>query len=106
MLSLFRKHSQNFHRSMFTMGEGCPWISQDIKFYSGLKGELCGTSMVVQWQRLHVPNVGRPRFDCGWGTRSRMPQLRIYMLQLKILHAATKKNPHAASKTWCSQIND
>ena len=62
--------------------------------------------MVVQWQRLRVPNVGRPRFDPGWGTRSRMPQLRIYMLQLKILRAATKKNPHAASKTWCSQIND
>ena len=42
MLYPFRKHSQNFHRSIFTMGEGCPWISEDIQFYSRLKGELCG----------------------------------------------------------------
>ena len=33
---------------------------------------------------------------------SHMPQLRVYMLQLKILHA--RKTPHTTTKTWYSQI--
>ena len=51
---------------------------------------VTGISLVVQWLRFHGP---------GW---SHMPQLRVYMLQLKILHA--RKIPHATTKTWYSQI--
>ena len=46
--------------------------------------------MVVQWLRLHAPNAGSPGSIPGLGTRSHMPQLRVCMLQLKILHAAPK----------------
>ena len=37
-----------------------------------------GTSLVVQWVRLHTPNAGGPGSIPGWGTRSHM-------------HATTKK---------------
>ena len=35
-----------------------------------------GTSLVVQWLRLHAPNAGGPGSIPSQGTRSRMPQLR------------------------------
>ena len=41
-----------------------------------------GTSLVVQWLRLHVPNSGGLGSIPGQGTRS-------HMLQLMIPHAAT-----------------
>ena len=43
-----------------------------------------GTSLVVQWVRLHAPNAEGPASIPGWGTRSHM-------------HAATK-SPHATTK--------
>ena len=52
---------------------------------------------MVQWLRLHAPNAGGWGSIPGQGTRSHMPQLRVCILQLKILSAATE--------TWCSQIN-
>ncbi|TEA28337.1 hypothetical protein DBR06_SOUSAS3310140, partial [Sousa chinensis] len=52
--------------------------------------------MVVQWVRLHAPNVGGPGSIPGWGTRSLMMQLRGRMPQLKILQAA-KKILHATT---------
>ena len=55
------------------------------------------TSLVVQWLRLHTHNAGALGSSPGQGTRSHMPQLRVHMPQLKI--------PHAATKTWGSQIN-
>ena len=51
---------------------------------------ILGTSLVVQWQRLQYPQEGGLGSIRGQRSRSHMPQL-------KILHAATK--------TWCSQIN-
>ena len=45
---------------------------------------------VVQWLRLHAPNVESPGSIPGQGTRSHIVQLRVHMLQLKILSAATK----------------
>ena len=51
---------------------------------------ILGTSLVVQWQRLQDPQAGGLGSIRGQRSRSHMPQL-------KILHAATK--------TWCSQIN-
>ena len=50
-----------------------------------------GTSQVVQWLGLCAPNAGGPGSIPGQGTRS-------CMMQLKILHAATKI-PCATSKT-------
>ncbi|TEA28872.1 hypothetical protein DBR06_SOUSAS4010089, partial [Sousa chinensis] len=49
-----------------------------------------GTSLVVQWLRLHTPNAGSPGSIPGQGTRSHMPQLRVRVPQLKIPHATTK----------------
>ena len=42
-----------------------------------------GTSLVIQWLRLHAPSVGGPGSILGQGTRS-------HVLQLKSSHAATK----------------
>ena len=36
----------------------------------------CGTSLVIQWLRLHVPNAEGPGLSPGQGTRSHMLQLR------------------------------
>ena len=52
--------------------------------------------MVVQWVRLHAPNVGGPSSISDRGTRSRMHAAT------KSPHAATKI-PCAATKTQCSQ---
>ena len=72
---------------------------------------------LVQWLRLRAPNAGDLGLIPGLGTRSHMLQLRVCMLQLKILHAATKltcckwvhmqqlKILHAATKTQYNQIN-
>ena len=53
---------------------------------------MIGTSLVVQWLRLHTPNVGDPGPIPGQGTRSHMPQQRL-------------KIPNPPTKTWYSQIN-
>ena len=52
--------------------------------------------LVVQWLRLH--HQRRQPGIPGQGTRSHMPQLQVCMMQLKILHTATK--------TQCSQVNN
>ncbi|TEA38361.1 hypothetical protein DBR06_SOUSAS110229, partial [Sousa chinensis] len=49
-------------------------------------------SLVVQWLRLHAPNARDLGSIPGLGTRSHMPQLRVFMLQLKISHAITKRS--------------
>ena len=49
-----------------------------------------GTSLVVQWLRLCTPNAGGPGSILDRGNRSHMLQLRVHMLQLKILCVATK----------------
>ena len=60
---------------------------------------MTGTSLVVQWLRLHTPKVRDLGLTPGHGTRSPMPQL-------KIQHAATKiEIPNDATKTWHSRIN-
>ena len=67
-------------------------------WYVWLYKNVCrGTSLVVQWLRLHAPNAGGPGSIPGQETRS-------WMQQLKIPHAATKIL-HAETKTRCSQIN-
>ena len=75
-----------------------------------LKLNNVGIFLVVQWLRLHAPEAGSLGLIPGQGTRSHIPQLSsdaalkslqvtatYPACQLKILHAATKKNPQAAS---------
>ena len=38
-----------------------------------------GTSLTVQWLRLHAPNTGGPGLVPGQETRSHMTQLRVCM---------------------------
>ena len=61
------------------------WFQSILQSYSNQ-----GTSLVVQWLRLHIPSAERPGSIPGQGTRSHMPQLRVRVPQLKIPHAATK----------------
>ena len=42
-----------------------------------------GTSLVVQWLRLHILGAVGPDVIPGQGTRSYMPQLRVHMGQLE-----------------------
>ena len=63
-----------------------------------LKNLQFGASLVVHWLRLHAPSARDPGSIPGQGTRFHILQLRVLMLQLKILYAATK--------TQCSQINN
>ena len=53
---------------------------------------LTGTSLVVQWLRLHAPSEGGLGLIPNQETRSHKPQLRVGLPQqrLKILYATTK----------------
>ena len=53
--------------------------------------KILGTSVVVQWLRLHALNAQDPGLIPGQGTRSHMPQLRVLMAQLMTLHLKKKK---------------
>ena len=55
-----------------------------------IESDLGGTSLGVQWLRPLAPNAGGLGVIPAQGTRSHMPQLRVSMLRLKILQAATK----------------
>ena len=67
--------------------KGMAWYrGQSTALGQTLKGLWLGggSSLVVQWLRLHVPNSGGPGSIPGQESRSHMPQL---------------KTPHAAMKT-------
>ena len=49
-----------------------------------------GTSLVVQWLRLHAVNARGQGLIPGQGTRSHVLQLRVRMVQVKIPRAAMK----------------
>ena len=55
-----------------------------------LQKDPAGTSLVVEWLRLHVLNAGGLCLIPGQGIRSHIPHLKILC---------------AATKTWGSQIN-
>ena len=64
-----------------------------------------GTSLAVQWLRLHAPNAGGPGSILGPETRSHMPQLRFCMQQLRPSTdfgevAQMLKNLPAIRETW------
>ena len=48
---------------------------------------ILGISLVVQWLRLCTPNAGGLGLTPGQETHSHMPQLRVCMPHLKIMHA-------------------
>ena len=50
---------------------------------ASFKIHFMGTSLVVQWLRLHAPNTGRPGSICDQGTRSHLLQLRVCMQQFR-----------------------
>ena len=52
--------------------------------------KILGTSLVVQWLRLHALNAQDLGSIPGWGTRFHMPQLRV-LVQLMSLHLKKKK---------------
>ena len=56
------------------------------------KNTMGGTSLVVQWLRLHVPKAGGPGSIPGQGTRSYM-------------HAATRSSQAATKEPACSNEN-
>ena len=55
------------------------------------KKKRLGTSLVVQWLRLHAASAEDPSLIAGQGTRS-------HMLKPKILHAATKNRQSQINK--------
>ena len=64
-----------------------------------------GLSLVVQYLKRLAPSAGDLGSNLGQGTRSLTLQLRVCVLQLKILKAAMKmEDAGAAPKTWHSQI--
>ena len=64
----------------------------DFKLYyrALIKHTGIGTSLVVQWLRLHTPIAGGPGSIPGQGTGPHMPQQRLNILS-------------AATKSLCSQ---
>ena len=68
------------------------------------KGFLSGTYLVVQWLRLLTLNAGGLGSIPGQGTRSYMLQLRVHMLQPKILQAAAKMHACVLRPFRCVQL--
>ena len=56
---------------------------------------LPGTSLAVQWRRLHTPNAGSLGLIPGQGTRSHMPQLRAKHSQINIYFNLKEKQAKA-----------
>ena len=83
------------------------WCPHSFKMLWG------GTSLVVQWLRLHTSNEGAPGSIPDQGAGSHMLQLRVFhMLQLKKSYMLQLRIPvlqvkilYSTTKTRCSQIN-
>ena len=67
-------------------------IVQTIIFLNNKKILMSGTSLVVQWLRLHTPNAGGPGSIPGEPTGCHVLQLlnKSPYASMRILHAATK----------------
>ena len=65
-----------------------------------------GTSLVVQQLRFWSPNTGGLGSIPGWGTRSHIKQLTVWMVQPKIhMPQQRSKSPCASPRAWRSPIN-
>ena len=93
-----RQSSQNGARDVCL----CAFVTCKFHFETN---KTVGTSLVVQWLRLHAPNAGVP---VGSLVReldpTRMPQLRSPRAATKKVFMPQLKIPHAATKTQRSQI--
>ena len=66
------------------------------KVISSIRIDTIGTSLKVQWLRLHAPNAGGPGLIPGQGARSRMLQLKDPRSQIK----KPKINKQTKNKNW------
>ena len=66
--------------------------------YAHPRNETAGTSLAIQWLRLHTPNGEGPGSIPDQGTISHMPWLKIPPATMKI------KDPTAAAKTQHNQL--
>ena len=51
-------------------------VREEELLYTWQIWDMSGTSLAVQWLRLHAPSAGSPGSIPGQGTRSHKPQLR------------------------------
>ena len=61
----------------------------------------CGSFLVVQWLRVHASNAEGPGLIPSLGTRSHMPQVRLFMPQLKITCTTAKTRCHTEGTQSC-----
>ena len=88
------------HKGPSYMSHGCRQAKAQTRSEKGW--QTIGNS----WDFNGGPVAKIPHSQCrelqgaipGWGTRSYMSQLRVHMLQLKILHAITKTQRYQINK--------
>ena len=66
----------NIQKSVVFLYTNKELSEREIKKTIPFTSKRIGTSLVVQWLRLHAPNAGGPGSILGQGARSRMPQLK------------------------------
>ena len=91
---LMNQNHNNIHKNLNEVASSHPSHYVESILINHANG---GASLVVQWLRLHAPSAGGLGSTPGQETRPHIPQLRVYMLQVKI--------SHTANKTRHSQIN-
>ena len=64
-----------------------------------------GTSLLVQWLRLQVANAGGRVQSLVWELDPSKPQLRVCLLQLKILHSVQLSLVAQSCPTLCDPID-
>ena len=60
----------------FLAGGSAKWYNRSGGQFGSFLKSLTGTSLVIQWLRLHAPNAGGPGCISSQGTRFHMPQLK------------------------------
>ena len=84
------------------------WTTREVSRFilSTLRRKkLLGTSLGVQWLRLHAPNAGAPGSIRDQGTRSHTLQLRVHIPKLKIPRAASKTPVQPNKRFFKKRIN-
>jgi len=83
-----------------------PWLAMHQNVWSiKQKKPGIGTSLVVQWLRLHAPSAEGPGAISGQGTRSHKLQPGVHTPATKEPSSCNWKVLHSGAKTWRSQIN-
>ena len=87
--------------------ELCDWCVRCGPLWNFLQSiNYSGTSLVVQWLRRHIPNVGGPGSIPGQGTRFHKPQLSLHATTERT-HMLKRRSKihHTTTKTRCSQVS-